>query len=142
MKTFAKNNKIRTILIFALLVSHFAFSDAILKNHNLVIFCNLTNGSTNVQGPEVMWNFYEVEENIEGKNILRATSAPAVTLDGYELIDSGVFVNNVAVRNQIHLPVFDGDIQVVPSPAAIISASLGSILVAVIRRKRGLLGDG
>lgn len=84
---------------------------------------------------KVIWNFYEATNLTFQRQFQGSLLAPLATLDVSSPIEGSVAVNNFNMNSEIHLPIFNGQIETVPEPVSILGAATALGFGVILKNK-------
>ncbi len=85
----------------------------------------------------LIWNFYEAETiDFGSRNIMGQVLAPHASVTTTGNIDGSIFAKNLDTRAEVHLPGYQGNINLIPEPATSLLGLLGACLL--LRRRRSV----
>jgi choice-of-anchor A domain-containing protein len=90
--------------------------------------------STDWRG-NIVWNFYQATTiDFGSHDMMGQVLAPLAAVSSSNNIDGSIYAKSLNSNGEVHFPGYDGNINVVPEPSAMLLGALG--VLALLRRRR------
>jgi len=86
----------------------------------------------------IVWNFYEATTIDFGSHAMNGqVLAPLANVTTSGNINGSIFANSLTTTSEVHLPGYNGNINLVPEPSSALLGGLGMTLLLTRRRRQG-----